>query len=131
MRKAYSPIWFRVLSVLLLLASLSVGSLVGLGHFVLGFISTGFFLFVTWKAIQFFGTLVGHGGKPGPSLMSLFIVLGIKVPFIVALSFYIQSLELRQQGCFLMGLALVYSWLIGWAQNQSKPSTDSSTNGSS
>jgi hypothetical protein len=129
MRKVYFPLWIQVPTAVLIITSIIVGSLTGLGHFALGLISTGFFLFVTWKAIQFFGTVVGQGGKPGQSLISLFIVLGIKIPFIIGLCFYIQSLELRQQGCFLMGLALVYSWLIGWAQSQPKTSTDSSTNG--
>lgn len=129
MKMAYFPVWIQVMSVTLGVCSLIVGSFLGLGHFFLGLVSTAFFLFVTWKAIQFFGTVVGQGGKAGPSLISLFIVLGIKLPFIIGLSFYIQSLELRQQGCFLMGLALVYSWLIGWVQHQPKTSTDSSTNG--
>ena len=129
MKLTFFPVWIRIVLALGIVSSAVVGSFLGLGHFSLGLVSTGFFLFVTWRAIQFFGMTIKQGAKANFSFISLFIILGIKVPFIVGLTFYIQSLEFHQQGCFLMGLALVYSWLIGWAQHQSKTSTDSSTNG--
>ena len=129
MKAWYFPLWMKVALILGIFGCIVAGGPRGIFHCALGIVSTTFFLFVTWKAIQFFGSIVGQGAKSGPSLTAFFIILGFKIPFVVILSFYIQTLDLRQQGCFVVGLALVYSWLIGWAQVRSNSTTDLLTNG--
>lgn len=129
MTSTYFPLWAKVVAFILAGVSLGLSGFAGLGLFALGIISTFFFLFATWKAIQFFSAIVQAGGKPLPSLTSLFIILGFKIPFFVLLALFIQTLHFREQGCFLMGLALVYSCLVGWAQHRASLQTDSKTNG--
>jgi hypothetical protein len=82
---------------------------------LLGFFTTGIYLFGTWQAIRMLAKLVAADSKPVPALTSFFIVLGFKVPFFLLLGLWLREADLRIQSCFLIGLVLVYSWVVAWA----------------
>lgn len=87
----------------------------GFGLYLIGAACTALFLFATWRAIQLFTSLVQAGSKPLPVMTSLFIALGFKLPIFIMLGLWLRDAEIGLQGCFLLGLGLVYSWVVGWA----------------
>jgi O-antigen/teichoic acid export membrane protein len=120
----YRPTWFIILAAILATASVMIKGLVGLGLFFMGVVLTAFFIFATWRAIQLFTSFVQAGKKPMPTMMSLFIALGFKLPIFVMLGLWLRDAEITLQACFLLGLGLVYSWVVGWATvdaNKTKP----------
>lgn len=125
----YRPTWFIVLAVLLAVASVVIKGLVGFGLFVVGIVLTALFLFATWRAIQLFTSFVKAGSKPLPTMMSLFIALGFKLPIFVMLGLWLRDAEIPHQACFLLGLGLVYSWVVGWATVDANKTTPTENHG--
>ena len=121
----YAPAWNRILAFICFAVSLAVAGWKGGGLYLSGIFATALFLYASWQAVLLFSSQVRQGVKPVPTMVSFFIALGFKIPIFVLLGFYIRNLEFRFQACFLLGLAVVYSWLVGWAVNrqQSNPDT--------
>ena len=111
----FSPAWFRVSCVLGMIAAAVLDLRYGVLLALLGFFTTGIYLFGTWQAIRMLAKLVAADSKPVPALTSFFIVLGFKVPFFLLLGLWLREADLRIQSCFLIGLVLVYSWVVAWA----------------
>lgn len=114
----FAPWWFKVACVLGALAALFLDPRLGLPLALLGFATTGIFLYGTWQAIRMLSNMVVAESKPVPALASFFIVLGFKVPFFLLLGLWLREADLRIQSCFLIGLVLVYSWVVAWAHSR-------------
>ena len=118
MKSIYMPIWVRITSAILLIISLFIGSIMGGLLYLVGIVSTGLFIYASWQVVKLFSMNVVSGTKPVPTMISFFIALGFKVPIFVLLGLWIRNLDFKFQSCFLIGLAMVYSWLVGWAINR-------------
>ncbi len=126
----YAPTWTRILTFILFSASLLIAGWKGGGLFLSGILATGLFLYASWQVVLLFSSQVQQGTKPMPTMVSFFIALGFKIPIFLVLGFYIRNLEFRFQACFLLGLAVVYSWLVGWAVNRQQSNPDTQVYGS-
>ena len=111
----FAPGWFKFACIAGLAAATAVFPSLGALLAVLGFVLTGIYLYGTWLAITMLSNMVANEAKPVPALTSFFIVLGFKVPFFLLLGLWLRDEELRTQSCFLIGLVLVYSWVVAWA----------------
>ena len=111
----YYPLWLKGLTFVAAAVCLGMQSWPGLLYFGLGVGATALFLLGTWQAILLFGRLMKQGEKPVRTMTAFFIAIGFKLPIFILLGLWIRDVNFSLQACFLGGLALVYSWLIGWA----------------
>ncbi len=102
----------------MLLSFVFAGS-TGLIGMAVGLAGTTFNTWALWGAIRLLGK--AHGRKDPGRFGAFFIVLAflVKLPVIVLLGMMMQRLGGAAPSCFLVGLLLVYSALIGWAMAQS------------
>jgi len=93
----------------------SFGGLSGLQGMAMGVFASLFNLWAMWKIIQLSGkaSLVGQPQRVGATLIVLAFL--VKLPLFVALGLAAQRIGGAASGCFLAGLGLVYSALVGWA----------------
>lgn len=126
----FAPVWVRVLTAMLLIGSVAYGGGLGGGLFLLGLLTTALFVFASWQVVLLFSSQVKQGVRPVPTMVSFFIALGFKIPIFVVLGFYIRNLEFHLQVCFLLGLVVVYFWLVGWAVNRQLSNPDTQIYGS-
>lgn len=106
------------LKVTLALAALGAGTAFGLGGpialagFGLGLAATAFSVTVLWLVIRLWTESAAR---------SRFVTLAVVVAFLLKLPLFVllgnaaQALGPPAPACFLGGLALVYSALVGWA----------------
>ena len=111
----FAPWWYKVACGLGLVAATMVLPTLGALLAILGFLLTGIYLYGTWMAIKMLSSMVVNEAKTLPALTSFFIVLGFKVPFFLLLGLWLREEDLRTQSCFLIGLVLVYFWVVAWA----------------
>jgi len=130
MKELYFPLWTKILSAILLVASFVVGSFQGSLLYLLGIVATGMYLYATWQVIKLFSMNVLNGTKPVPTMTSFFIALGFKLPIFILLGLWVRNLDFRFQCCFLLGLAMVYSWLVGWSIARQKRNPETQLYGS-
>ena len=93
----------------------ALSGLKGFEGMILGLFGTTFNLWAMWKIITLIGKAseVGRPQRVGATLTVLAFL--VKLPLFVALGIVAQRLGGAAPGCFLAGLGLVYSALIGWA----------------
>ena len=125
----FAPTWIRVLIFILFGSTLLMAGWIGSLLFLSGLVTTALFIFASWQVVLLFSSQVKQGVRPVPTMVSFFIALGFKIPIFVVLGFYIRNLEFRLQACFLLGLAVVYFWLVGWALNRQLSNPDTQTYG--
>lgn len=111
----FPPRWFVFAAISGLIGATAVYPTFGALLATLGFFTTGIYLYGTWQAIKHFSNLIRAESKPAVTMISFFIVLGFKVPFVVLLGLWLREADLRIQSCFLIGVALVYSLVVAWA----------------
>jgi hypothetical protein len=111
----FAPWWYKVACGMGLVAATAVLPILGAVLAILGFLLTGIYLYGTWMAIKMLSSMVVNEAKTLPALTSFFIVLGFKVPFFLLLGLWLREEDLRTQSCFLIGLVLVYFWVVAWA----------------
>jgi len=98
----------------LLLVNWDLGGLTGLVFLGLGVVAGSMFLAGTWLAIRVFTHFVASGAKPLPTMLALFLALGLKVPVVVGFFIVISGDFRGFQACFMWGVGLVYFSLFGW-----------------
>lgn len=109
------PLAILALAVALLLVSIWQAGAVGVGLFLAGILTTGLYLAGSWAAIKLLSTAIQGGAKPATSYINFLLAIALKVPFIVVIALAIRNLQFSWQCCFLLGLTLVYSWIVAWA----------------
>lgn len=83
----------------------------------IGLAGIGFNFWALWMGVRAFGnTFARHpGAKPKGAGWILGLAFLLKLPIVVGLGLYTQSLGSGAMDCFLIALAVVYFWAIGWA----------------
>jgi hypothetical protein len=130
MKSFYCPIWIRITAIFLAIASAVIGSWLGFCLYLLGIAATAMFLYATWLVIKLFSANVLQGTKPVPTMISFFVALSFKLPIFNLLGLWIRNLDFRFQACFLLGLTMVYSWLVGWSIARQKRNPETQLYGS-
>ncbi len=110
-----SPLAYLLVSAFVCLISYVVGNQLGLVGFALGWFATTFCLVVLWLIIGLLGQQVTSTGKPPPAATWIIVAFFIKLPIFVLSAKIVQSMGGVAPTFFLVGLGLVYFWLIGWA----------------
>jgi len=85
----------------------------------LGIFGTSFSMLALLGIIRLAEKVAAHpGADVQPSFGSSLAVLAflVKLPVVVGLGMYAQSLGTVPMNCFLWGLGLVYFAMVGWAQ---------------
>lgn len=107
--------FYSVVAVVAMTAAYFVSGPNGLAGMSLGIFAT---LFNLWALSKIIG-LVGNAAPKGQPerLGAIWTVLAffVKLPLFVALGIVSQRIGGGAPGCFLVGLGLVYSALVGWA----------------
>jgi hypothetical protein len=104
-----------VLSGLLLVACQIFGGEQGLKGAVLGLGGTGFNTLALWGIVRLLGYSFEKGNPPKLGSIISVIAFFIKLPLFIAFGILAQRIGGAAPTCFLAGLALVYSCLVGWA----------------
>lgn len=120
----YSPAWTRILAFIFFTGSLFIAGWQGGLLYFGGILSTALFLYASWQVVLLFSSQVRQGARPIQTMVSFFIAIGFKLPIFLVLGLYIRNLEFRFQACFLLGLTMVYFWLVGWAVNRQQSNLD-------
>ncbi len=110
-----NPAIHSIIALIAVGVAYALGGEKGLIGMTLGLFGTGFNLWAMWKVIVLIGKAseVGRPQRVGATLTALAFL--VKLPLFVALGIVAQRLGGAAPGCFLGGLGLVYSALIGWS----------------
>ncbi|MBI1756844.1 MAG: hypothetical protein HYR64_07035 [Fimbriimonas ginsengisoli] len=102
------------LACIALVGAALTGGRTGLIGMTMGLGGSLFNLWALWAAIKLLGTLPPSGRTA--SLGSVFVVVAFlaKVPIFVGLVWLTYKVGEAAPPCFLTGLGLVYSGLVGW-----------------
>jgi hypothetical protein len=109
--------------VLVLSGALLVGCQVlagdkGVKGAALGLGATGFNILALWAIVRLLGYSFQKGSPPRLGASLSVIAFFIKLPLFIAFGVLAQRIGGPAPACFLAGLALVYSCLVGWALAQ-------------
>lgn len=108
--------WIGILGVIV--GSIGCGVLGGgtaLAGYLLGVGATAFNLIALWLVIRLLGAPPEEGPKRVLSTGWVVVAFFAKLPLFVLLGQQAHRLGGAAPGCFLAGIALVYSLLVGWA----------------
>jgi len=83
---------------------------------VLGVLGTSFSLVVLWLSIGLAGRMASTEQTPRAGTFLLLLAFFVKLPLFGGLILLSQRIGGDAPTCFLLGLALVYSAMVGWAQ---------------
>lgn len=81
----------------------------------LGVGGTAAYLWTTWMAVRAMGTTAAGAALQPRQMAVLLVALGLKFPVILGAMALARTLGPDGPTFFMLGLALVYSGLIGWA----------------
>jgi hypothetical protein len=107
-----------VLSGLLLIGCQALAGEQGLKGAALGLGGTGFNILALWGIVRLLGYSFQKGNPPKLGSIISVIAFFIKLPLFIAFGIIAQRIGGAAPTCFLAGLALVYSCLVGWALAQ-------------
>lgn len=118
MKRLVWPV-IAVAAVALVVGAYLLGGMTGLQGALLGLAATGFSIAALWWIIR-----LSTGGVLGPKrtpVGTTLVVLAffVKLPLFIALGTLAHRVGGNAPACFLLGLALVYFALVGWALAQS------------
>jgi hypothetical protein len=102
--------------IAIILATAAIGGLWAGAGMTLGLAGTAFNCWALWRVVSLLGA-VGND-QPPPRLgavLTVFVFL-LKLPLLIALGLFAQTLPYPAMPCFLGGIGLVYFALVGWAQ---------------
>jgi len=104
------------------LAAMVGGPLAAVG-ILLGVVATAVSLAGWWPAIRLLGEVATVEGANHGKIGRTYVVLVflVKLPIFVGLGFLALKLGGAAPPCFLIGLGLVYFWLIGWSLTRERP----------
>jgi hypothetical protein len=117
--KRFLPYGISVTALAIILSGALGGSL-GAAGIALGMAATAASLGGWWPAIRMLGSVATVEGAGQSKIGGKYVVLIflVKLPIFVGLGFLALKLGGAAPPCFLIGLGLVYFWLIGWSLNQ-------------
>ena len=115
---ARSPLTFLALSSSCVLTSLVFRGPSGAAGMALGVTGAGFSVSVLWLAIKQIGQVGAEGPKASFRSCLLVLVFFAKLPLYMILGMVAHAIGGGAPTCFLLGVALVYFCLIGWALAQ-------------
>jgi hypothetical protein len=104
-----------VLTGLLLIGCQHFAGEQGLKGAALGVFATGFNTLALWGIVRLFGYAYQKGTPPRLGASFAVIAFLIKLPLFIAFGVLAQRIGGPAPACFLLGLAMVYSCLVGWA----------------
>ncbi len=91
----------------------------GLKGAALGVFATGFNTVALWGVVRLLGYAFEQGSPPRIGASFAVLAFLIKLPLFIAFGVLAQRIGGPAPACFLIGLAMVYSCLVGWALAQS------------
>ncbi|HMS54074.1 MAG TPA: hypothetical protein PKA27_01615 [Fimbriimonadaceae bacterium] len=106
--------------VLVALCTWQQGRLGAIGA-VAGVLGVSLNFFLMWLGVSAFGNLFKRNPETRPRLAGTFLALAIlvKLPILVGIGLWVQTLGGSAMSCFLIALGVVYFWAIGWAVTNS------------
>lgn len=115
--------WFAGLTVALITVGLAYAlqDLLGAVGAALGLLGVSLNFFLMWLGVSAFGNLFKQNPETRPRLAGTLLGLAIlvKLPILVGIGLWVQSLGGPAMPCFLIALGVVYFWAIGWAVTNS------------
>lgn len=117
MKKLFrSPVFFGCLAGLALVLSYAFGGGKGLLGMASGLVGTTVNLAALWMVIRLLGGVIGDDPPPRLGATLTVFVFMLKLPILIGLGFAMNQVGKPAPQAFLLGLALVYSALVGWTQ---------------
>ncbi|MEA2554609.1 MAG: hypothetical protein QOJ65_2785 [Fimbriimonadaceae bacterium] len=98
-----------------LVASAMLGGPKGLEGMALGIAGSAFNIWALWSVIRLSGKMIDTERLRNRGTFIIVLAFFVKLPLFLAMGMLAQSIGAPAQTCFLLGLALVYSALVGWA----------------
>lgn len=110
------PFWIGVGSTgaIAVIVSASLGGVRGFEGISLGLAGSAFNLWALWAIIGLCGRMAGSPRSTRRGTIAILIAFFIKLPVFIALGILAHAIGGIAPTCFLVGIALVYSALVGW-----------------
>lgn len=102
------------LGLLACVLAFAVAGEIGLAGMALGLVGTGFSIVALWWVVRLTGGMAPMGAAPKLGASLAVLAFFVKLPIFIALGLVAQRLGGPAPACFLLGLGLVYSALVGW-----------------
>ena len=109
---------FAAALLLTAVISATVGRIKGLEGFILGTAGSAFNLWALWAIIGVASRSAAAGQPPRRGTFVIVLAFLVKLPVFIALGLLANRIGGAAPTCFLAGIGLVYSALVGWALAQ-------------
>lgn len=97
------------------IAALMVGGTTAFLGMLMGIAGTGFSVLALWWVIRLAGSAAPASKRASVGTMLIVLAFFVKLPIFIALANLSHRIGGSAPTCFLLGLALVYCTLVGWA----------------
>jgi hypothetical protein len=119
--KIPNAFWLGVTSATVVAVALTAifGGVLGLAGVLLGLVGSAFNLWALWAVIRLCGKLIETQKPEGRGTFIVVLAFFVKLPLFIVVGTLSYRLGGAAPACFLVGVALVYSALVGWVLAQS------------